>query len=326
MTVLNKDEIRSLVRESYGKVATSNSPGCGCSGDGCCGTSKSETAEEVSLALGYSGDEVNAVPKGANMGLGCGNPQSIASLKTGEVVLDLGSGGGFDAFLAARQVGDSGSVIGVDMTSEMISKARAGAEKGGYRNVEFRQGLIENLPVASDSVDVIISNCVINLSPDKPRVFSEAFRVLKPGGRLAVSDIVAFAPLPEAVKSNMEHFTGCFAGASMISQVEDMLRNAGFERIRVSPVDKSKTFMGDWVPGMNITDFALSASIEAVKPFRGGTAKSSPESAEKKAAATASGCCGGPAAKGVDACCVLDAQEKAKGNSGCGCNDPAGRA
>jgi ubiquinone/menaquinone biosynthesis C-methylase UbiE len=240
------------------------SDGCGC-GPACCGDTTASAAT-LSQALGYSADETARVPEGANMGLGCGNPQAIANLKAGETVLDLGSGGGFDCFLAARQVGDSSQVIGVDMTPAMVSKARANAAKGGYRNVEFRLGEIENLPVADATVDAIISNCVINLSPDKPRVFAEAFRVLKPGGRLAVSDVVAFAELPEDIRRDMALFTGCMAGAAPIAEVEEMLRTAGFRQIRVAPKDESKAFIRDWAPGKPIADYVVSASIEAVKP------------------------------------------------------------
>ena len=182
MNSIKHDKIRSRVRKAYGRVATSDKPGCGYSDNVCCG-SKPVTAEAISQALGYSAEDVNSVPAGANMGLGCGNPQAIADLKAGETVLDLGSGGGFDCFLAARQVGATGHVIGVDMTPEMITKARANALENGDENVEFRLGEIENLPVADGVVDVIISNCVINLSPNKQRVFSEAYRVLKGGGR-----------------------------------------------------------------------------------------------------------------------------------------------
>ena len=200
------------------------------------------------------------------MGLGCGNPQAIAALKEGEIVLDLGSGGGFDCFLASRQVGDKGHVIGVDMTPEMITKARANAEKGTYRNVEFRLGEIEHLPVADASVDVIISNCVINLSPDKARVFSEAYRVLKPGGRLAISDVVAFAEMPEEARNDMALYTGCMAGASMVSEVEDMLTEAGFVSTRVVPKDESRSFISEWAPGTDISNHVVSAAIEALKP------------------------------------------------------------
>lgn len=200
------------------------------------------------------------------MGLGCGTPLAIATLKAGETVLDLGSGAGFDCFLAASQVGDLGHVIGVDMTTEMLSKARANAEKGGYWNVEFRLGEIENLPVADGTVDVIISNCVINLSPDKRRVFAEAYRVLKSGGRLAISDVVAFATLPEDIRRDMALYTGCMAGASLISEVEAMLRSIGFEQVRVTPKDESKSFIRDW-SSTSITDYVVSATIEAIKPL-----------------------------------------------------------
>lgn len=264
MNGMTNDEIRQAVRQQYGRVAESDGAGCGC-GPTCCGT-PTVSAETVSQGLGYTADDVGGVPQGANMGLGCGNPQAIAALQKGETVLDLGSGGGFDCFLAARQVGESGHVIGVDMTAEMVSKARANAQKGGYRSVEFRLGEIENLPVADSSVDVIISNCVINLSPDKLRVFSEANRVLKPGGRLAISDIVAFAELPEAARQDMALYTGCVAGAAMVSEIESMLQASGFTDIRVAPKDESKSFVRDWAPGTDITEYVVSATIEAIKP------------------------------------------------------------
>ncbi len=267
MNDLKHDEIRQAVSQHYGQIAereVGSKSGCGC-GPACCG-STTATAETLSQAVGYSVDETNSVPEGANMGLGCGNPQAIAALSSGETVLDLGSGGGFDAFLAARQVGESGHVIGVDMTPQMLSKARANAVKGGYGNVEFRLGEIEHLPVADQSVDVIISNCVTNLSPDKRRVFREAWRVLKPGGRLAISDVVAFADLPEAVRSDLALHTGCMAGASTVQDVEAMLRESGFSEIRVTPKGESKSFIRDWAPGMDIADYVVSASIEAIKP------------------------------------------------------------
>lgn len=262
MNDVKHDEIRQAVRRQYGLVAEGE--GCGC-GAACCGATTA-AADTLSQALGYSENETAAVPEGANMGLGCGNPQAIADLKAGETVLDLGSGGGFDCFLAARQVGNSGRVIGIDMTPAMISKARVNAEKGDYRNVEFRLGEIENLPVADGAADAVISNCVINLSPDKYRVFAEAFRVLKPGGRLAISDVVAFGELPEDIRQDMELFTGCMAGASLISEVEQMLTATGFQQVRIAPKDESKTFIRDWAPGTAVTDYVVSASIEAVKP------------------------------------------------------------
>jgi arsenite methyltransferase len=264
MDAVKNDEIRQAVRRQYGRVAESDGAGCGC-GPTCCET-PTASAETLSQGLGYTADDVGTVPQGANMGLGCGNPQAIARLKPGEIVLDLGSGGGFDCFLAALQVGDTGRVIGVDMTPEMISKARANAERGGYRNIEFRLGEIENLPVADGIVDVIISNCVINLSPDKPRVFGEAYRVLKSGGRLAISDVVAFADLPEKVRRDMALYTGCMAGASLVSEVEAMLEENGLTEIRVTPIDESKSFIRDWAPGTDITEYVVSASIEAIKP------------------------------------------------------------
>lgn len=265
MDKLKNDEIRSAVRQNYGKIAASRSAGCGCSASSCCGTSKEVTAADISLGLGYSLEDITAVPDGANMGLGCGNPQAIVSLQPGETVLDLGSGGGFDCFLAARAVGEKGYVIGIDMTPEMITKSCRNAEKAGLGNVDFRLGEMENLPVADGIVDVIISNCVINLSPEKERVFSEAFRVLKPGGRLAISDVMATAPLPEDVKSDMALYTGCMAGASSIDQLEAILHTVGFEGISIKSKDESRSFIRGWAPGRNIQDFVISATIEAVK-------------------------------------------------------------
>jgi ubiquinone/menaquinone biosynthesis C-methylase UbiE len=219
------------------------------------------------MKLGYSENDVKSVPEGANMGLGCGNPQAIASLKPGETVLDLGSGGGFDCFLASRAVGDDGKVIGVDMTPDMISKARKNLEKTGATNIEFRLGEIEHLPVADNSVDVIISNCVINLSPQKDQVYREAFRVLKPGGRLAISDVVATADLPEQVKKDLKLYTGCVAGAESINSQETMLKESGFDNIKFTPKDSSKELIKEWAPGRELEDFVTSAAIEAVKPL-----------------------------------------------------------
>jgi len=187
-------------------------------------------------------------------------------LKAGETVLDLGSGGGFDCFLAVKEVGESGAVIGVDMTPEMVSKARANAEKAGYKNVEFRLGEIENLPVADGIIDVIISNCVINLSPDKSRVFQESYRVLKPGGRLAISDVVASTQLPEHLQNDAALWTGCMSGASLIAEIESMLKEAGFKAIKITPKDESKDFIKNWSPDSKIEDYVVSATIEAIKP------------------------------------------------------------
>jgi arsenite methyltransferase len=216
--------------------------------------------------LGYSAEDSAIAPEAANLGLGCGNPVAIASLQPGQTVLDLGSGAGFDSFLAARAVGPSGTVIGVDMTREMLAKARENAKKHGFSNVEFCLGEIEALPVADQSVDVIISNCVINLSPEKPRVFAEAYRVLKPGGRLAVADIVATATLPDEIRGDWAAYTGCMAGASQMSDVEEMLRQAGFDKIKIAPKDTSRSFIREWLPGKRTEDYLVSATIEAVKP------------------------------------------------------------
>ena len=255
-----REEIRQAVRDKYGSVAQATDTGCGCSISSCCNPG------DVSVALGYSPEQLTAAPEGANMGLGCGNPHAIASLKEGETVLDLGSGGGFDCFLAAQAVGETGRVIGVDVTPEMVSKARQNVASVGFKNIEFRLGEIENLPVADASVDVIISNCVINLSPEKPRVFREALRVLKPGGRLAISDVVATAQLPDEMKKDLALYAGCVAGAASIDELVDMLRKAGFTHIRIQPKDESREFIRDWAPGMRVEDFVVSATIEAVKP------------------------------------------------------------
>ena len=219
----------------------------------------------ISSRLGYSHRDLAAVPEGADMGLGCGNLRAIAGLKPGEVVLDLGSGGGFDAFLAAREVGESGRVIGVDMTPEMLSKAQRNAAQGRFSNVEFRLGEIENLPLADASVDVIISNCVINLSPDKPRVFREAWRVLTPGGRLAISDVVASTELPASMRDDPYLHSACVAGASLVEELETWLADAGFAEVRIRPKDESRQFIKDWVPGSGVEDYILSATIEAIK-------------------------------------------------------------
>ena len=268
MNPLEADRIRQQVRESYAEVAEASDNG-GCCGTetGCCGVSSDAAINTlVSTRLGYTENDLEAVPEGADMGLGCGNPRAIASIRPGETVLDLGSGGGFDCFLAAAETGEQGHVIGVDMTPAMISKARANAHKGQYHHVEFRLGEIENLPVADNSVDVIISNCVINLSPDKPRVFAEAFRVLRPGGRLAISDVVASTELPEAIRNDLALYSGCMAGASQLDALHAMLAEAGFEQIRIAPKDESKAFIKDWAPGRGVEDYVLSATIEAVKP------------------------------------------------------------
>jgi len=264
---MDDDEIRRTIRDKYGKIATATPACCSCT-PSCCGEPGDvPTLEDITVVLGYSKEQLAAAPGGSNMGLGCGNPHAIASLKEGETVLDLGSGGGFDCFLAAQAVGETGYVIGVDMTADMVGKARKNAADAGYSNVEFRLGEIENLPVADHTVDVIISNCVINLSPEKPRVFREAFRVLKPGGRLAVSDVVATAQLPDEMRQDLELYAGCVAGASLIDDLECMLGEAGFVDIRIRPRDESREFIRDWAPGMRVEDFVVSATIEATKPF-----------------------------------------------------------
>ena len=262
------DNIRNEVRKSYAKVAeaSNNNESCGIESS-CCGVSDDIDINTLnSLRLGYSNDDLKNVPDGADMGLGCGNPRAIAGLSAGETVVDLGSGGGFDVFLAAREVGENGKVIGIDMTPTMISKARNNAEKANFENVEFRLGEIEFLPIADNTVDVIISNCVINLSPNKVQVFSDAYRILKSGGRLAISDVVASCEMPEEMKNDPALYAGCMAGASLIDELESYMQYAGFKEIKITPRDDSKDFIKDWAPGKNVTDYVLSAHIEAIKP------------------------------------------------------------
>ncbi|MBP7831326.1 MAG: arsenite methyltransferase [Kiritimatiellae bacterium] len=239
-------DIRETVRQGYGAIATGGGSCCGpakscCGGDGAAG---------VARAVGYSDAELATLPEGANMGLSCGNPAALAGLKPGETVLDLGAGGGFDVFLVAQKVGPAGRAIGVDMTPEMVAKARRNAEafraKTGLDNVEFRLGEIEHLPVADTSVDVVISNCVINLSPDKPRVWREAFRVLKPGGRVAVSDLALLRPLPDAVRRSVEALVGCIAGAVLVRDTEAMLKQAGFIDISLESKQEYIESMSQW--------------------------------------------------------------------------------
>ncbi len=254
------DEIKKIVREGYAKAVTQKTS-C-CSTGSCCGGVVQ--AEDISRKVGYSDAEMNAVPEGANLGFGCGNPVALAYLKEGDVVLDLGSGAGFDAFLAALRVGKTGRVIGVDMTPEMLKKARANAEKGGYSNVEFRSGEIEQLPVEDSSIDVIISNCVINLSPDKKAVFEEAYRVLKSGGRLMVSDIVLAKDLPKEIKDSIEAYVGCLAGAIKKDEYLKLITAAGFQDVSVVsessyPVDA----MFDNLQGAQ--DAVVSIKVSAVK-------------------------------------------------------------
>jgi len=266
MNAHEHDQLRQQVRDAYGAVARAGSSACCAPSAGCCAPSDQAVAELLARGIGYSAEETAAVPEGANLGLGCGNPQAIAALKPGETVLDLGSGAGFDAFLAAGQVGASGNVIGVDMTPDMVSRARANAANGGYVNVDFRLGEIEHLPVADATVDVIISNCVINLSPDKAQVFRDAFRVLKPGGRLAISDIVISAPLPPDMQRDVALYTACVAGAASVDELAGMLAETGFADIRIAPRDASREFIRHWAPGRGIEDYIASATIEAIKP------------------------------------------------------------
>ncbi|AMN45746.1 arsenite S-adenosylmethyltransferase [Steroidobacter denitrificans] len=267
------DTHRQIVRQAYAEVAKADSAGEGCGvAASCCGVSDDSVINTlISTRLGYSQVDLDLAPAGADMGLGCGNPKAIAALKPGEVVVDLGAGGGFDCFLAAHEVGSGGHVIGVDMTPDMISKARANAAKGRFDNVEFRLGEIEHLPIADATADVIISNCVINLSPDKPRVFRDAFRVLKPGGRLAISDVVATVELPVEMRNDASLVAGCMGNASLIEDLEAMMRAAGFECIRIQPKDESKEFIKDWAPEHNITDYVVSATIEAIRPHNRST-------------------------------------------------------
>ena len=262
------DAHRQGVRDAYAQVAQASNQNSACGvGSSCCGVSDDAAINTlISTRLGYSSDDLASVPVGADMGLGCGNPKAIASLQPGEVVVDLGSGGGFDCFLAATEVGGEGRVIGVDMTPDMLSKARNNAIKGRYENVEFRLGEIEHLPVADNTADVIISNCVINLSPNKLQVFRDAYRILKPGGRLAISDVVATVALPEEMRNDPQLIAGCMGNASLIEELEAIMADAGFGNIRIQPKDESREFIRDWAPGRGVEDYVVSATIEAVKP------------------------------------------------------------
>jgi SAM-dependent methyltransferase len=264
-----------MVREHYGQVARTDG-GCGC-GPGCCGGGTT-----TSIDVGYEAGDLATLPKGADMGLGCGTPLAFAGLQEGEVVLDLGSGGGIDAFLAAKQVGARGRVIGVDMTPEMLAKARDNASRVGASNVEFKLGEIESLPVGDRSVDVVVSNCVINLSPDKASVFREAFRVLRPGGRLAISDIVASAPLPKHITEDPAALSGCIAGAPVMGELRAHLEAAGFAGVHIEIDERSRALIKGWNPESGAEQFVAAATIRAVRPAGEGCCGTAPK---------ASSCC-----------------------------------
>ncbi len=246
---------RAAVRSQYGSIATGTDSGC-------CG----DDSDEYMIDLGYDPDSVDAATAAANMGLGCGNPTAIAELESGETVLDLGSGGGFDCFLAAEEVGEEGEVVGVDMTPEMVDRAREIASDTGASNVEFRLGEIEHLPVADERVDVVLSNCVVNLSPEKEQVFEEAYRVLRSGGRLAITDVVQTASLPDGVASDLSAIASCVGDLETIDSLETMIRDAGFEGVTIEPKEESEQFISEWSPARDPSEYALSARIEARKP------------------------------------------------------------
>ena len=276
----SQDKMREKVREGYAKIAQTEGSSC-CGGGGCCGPAVL-TPDELAKTIGYSIQELAATPESANMGLSCGNPTALASLKPGETVLDLGSGGGFDCFIAGSKVGRSGRVIGVDMTADMVSKARRNTEiyhnQTGLDNVEFRLGEIESLPVADSSVDVVISNCVLNLSPDKPRVWREISRVLKPGGRVAVSDLALRQPLPDEVLRSVEALIGCVAGAVFVEETRHMARRAGLEDIVLTPKPQYINSLTDakdplyrkiiesLPEGTSVGDYITSLDVAARKP------------------------------------------------------------
>jgi SAM-dependent methyltransferase len=278
-TTTDPESVRQAVREGYGKIAQQG--GACCSGVSCCGSNPEDSAQ-LAKVVGYNGEQLAALPDGANMGLSCGNPNALAALREGEVVLDLGSGGGFDVFIAARKVGAAGRAIGVDMTPEMLAKARksiaAYRERSGLDNVEFRLGEIEHLPLADNSVDAVISNCVINLSPDKPQVWREVARVLKPGGRVAVSDLALLKPLPAEILNMIEALVGCVAGAVLVSETEHMARAAGLTNISLNSKSDYVTAVVDWndplyakilqhLPsGTGPANYITSLEVRATKP------------------------------------------------------------
>lgn len=290
MTTANT--VRDQVREGYGRIARDNASSSGCcgtssNGGGCCGPVSLEP-HQLAAAIGYSSEDLALTPDGANMGLSCGNPTAIASLKSGEVVLDLGSGGGFDCFIAGPKVGATGRVIGVDMTADMLSKARRNIDEyrkqSGLNNVEFRMGEIEHLPVADASVDVVISNCVLNLSPDKPQVWKEIVRVLKPGGRVAVSDLALVRPLPDAVLRSVEALIGCVAGAVLVEETRAMATSAGLVDIVLTP-------KGQYIDSLTDAQDPLYRSIIASLPA-GSKVSDYITSLDIAARKTGAGCCG----------------------------------
>lgn len=267
---LDAAKIKAAVRETYGKVVRGKGAGsfstcCSSGQKSCCSGSSLARSSEYAKELGYTEEDTREV-SGANLGLGCGNPIAIASLRPGEVVLDLGSGAGFDCFLAAKKVGISGKVIGIDMTPDMVEKARAIALRRGHSNVEFRLAEIEHLPLPDNTVDVVISNCVVNLSPDKLQVFREAARVLKPGGRLAISDVIATRELPRHIKKDLALYTGCMAGATPVAKLTEIMRSCGFGEVRIQVKEESRSYIGHWAPGNHAEDYVASASIFAYKP------------------------------------------------------------
>ena len=303
METMEQERVRQSVRDTYGKIAraggieteekqtasccepaavtigsSATASCCGPSADtadsaaaescGCGCGAEDISAENMQVLMGYSKEELASAPEGANMGLGCGNPVALATLKAGETAVDLGSGGGFDCFLAAKEVGETGRVIGVDMTSDMVTKARGNAEKVGATNVEFRLGEIEHLPIADNSADIVMSNCVINLSPDKLSVYRDAYRVLKPGGRLAISDIVATAKLPQKIQEDLALVAACVGGAATIDDTKELLKEAGFRDVSIKPNDVSRKLLSHWDPEMsgNAGDYIVSAYIEGIKP------------------------------------------------------------
>jgi SAM-dependent methyltransferase len=262
---MDEARIKEMVRARYGGIAAASEPSCCApSPSSCC--RPEATSYDKARRMGYSEAELTAVPEGANLGLGCGNPQAIAAMQPGEVVVDLGSGAGFDCFLAGRQVGDAGHVIGVDMTHEMLKKAHDNAARIGAGNVEFRLGELEHLPIADNTADVVISNCVINLVPDKAQVFREALRVLKPGGRLAVSDVINIAPLPAELGADPALLCGCVAGAAPAERIAAWLNEAGFIDIRVTPNFESREMVESWASGRGVENYIASAMVEARKP------------------------------------------------------------